>query len=240
MHDFLGYMEKETIHRKFHHNELTFSMLYSFHENFILPLSHDEVVHGKNSLLHKMPGDEWQQFANLRLLFSFMYAHPGKKLIFMGAEIAQRDEWKYFESLDWHLNDFAPHKGVQLFMKDLNETYKKENALYEVDFNHTGFEWIDCSDYEGSVVSFLRWSKEYKNFVIAVFNFTPVVRHDYRLGVPFKGKYVEILNSDAEIYGGGNIGNCGEKWTNDESCMNRPYSIDISLPPLSALYLKLS
>ena len=239
MHDFLGYMCKDPIYRKHHHNELTFSMLYAYHEHFILPLSHDEVVHGKGALLSKMPGDPWQKFANLRLLYSFMYAHPGKKLLFMGAEFGQWDEWSSDRSLDWHLNNYPPHKGIQLLLRELNNLYKKEPAFHEVDYSPTGFEWIDCSDWEGSVVSFIRWSKDYKSVLVAVFNFTPVVRYDYRFGMPFRGKWNEIFNSDAEVYGGGNVGNYGGKWTDDIPWMQRPCSVTLTLPPLGAVFLML-
>jgi 1,4-alpha-glucan branching enzyme len=239
MHDFLLYMTKESVHRKYHHNELTFSLLYAFHEHFILPFSHDEVVHGKGSMIDKMPGDPWQRFANLRLAYAFMFAHPGKKLLFMGSEFAQWEEWKYFRSLDWHWNDDPRHRGVQLFVRDLNERYRTSPALFEEDYRSAGFEWIDCSDYESSIVSFVRWSKEYKSLTIAVFNFTPVVRHNYRLGVPFAGRYVELINSDAEVYGGGNVGNCGAVDSRETPWMGRPHSIEISLPPLAGLYFEL-
>ncbi|MBN2145377.1 MAG: 1,4-alpha-glucan branching protein GlgB, partial [Candidatus Aureabacteria bacterium] len=209
MHDFLTYISKDPIYRKHHHNDLTFSMLYAYEENFILPLSHDEVVHGKCAMLSKMPGDLWQQFANLRATFSFMYGHPGKKLNFMGSEFGQWNEWNCESSLDWHLNEYYFHQGLQRLVRDLNLLYKKEPALYEVDFRPSGFEWIDCSDWESSVVSFIRWSKNYKTFIMVVCNFTPVLRENYRVGTPFKGWYKEILNSDAEMYGGGNKGNYG-------------------------------
>lgn len=239
MHDFLDYMSKDPIYRKHHHNELTFSMLYAYHEHFILPISHDEVVHGKGSLMSKMPGDPWQKFANLRLLYSFMFAHPGKKLLFMGQEFGQWDEWNFDRSLDWHLANYAPHRGIQVLLHDLNNLYKNNPEFHEVDYSPNGFEWIDCSDYEGSIVSFVRWSKDYKSMLVAVFNFTPVIRHDYRFGVPFKGKYVEIFNSDSEIYGGSNVGNYGDKWSDDIPWMARPCSINVSLPPLGAVYFKL-
>ncbi len=238
MHDFLGYMSKDSIHKKYHHNELTFSMLYAYHEKFILPLSHDEVVHGKGSILSKMPGDLWQKFANLRSLYAFMFAHPGKKLLFMGAEFAQWDEWKYFQSLDWHLNNEYNHKGIQLLLKDLNNLYKSNPCFYEVDYSPSGFEWIDCSDYMNSIVSFIRWSKDYKDLIVTIYNFTPVVRYNYRLGVPFKGHYLEIMNTDSEIYGGSNVGNYGGKYTDDIVWMGRPYSIDVTIPPLGAVYFR--
>ena len=240
MHDFLSFITKDPIHRKYHHNELTFSMLYAYHEHFILPLSHDEVVHGKGALLSKMPGDPWQKFANLRVTYSFMYSHPGKKLLFMGSEFGQWDEWNFDTSLDWHLNNYPPHRGIQLLLKDLNHLYSTDPAFHEVDYSPTGFEWIDCSDYESSIVSFIRWSKDYKTAFIAIFNFTPVVRYDYRLGVPFQGHWDEIFNSDSEVYGGSNVGNCGGRDSEDIPWQGRPYSINITLPPLGAIYFKLA
>ncbi|EFK97830.1 glycogen branching enzyme [sediment metagenome] len=238
MHDFLNYISKEPIHRKYHHNELTFSMLYAYHEHFILPISHDEVVHGKCSLLSKMPGDPWQKFANLRVTYAFMFAHPGKKLIFMGSEFGQWDEWNAERSLDWHLSNYPLHRGIQLLLKDLNRLYATDPAFHEVDYSPAGFEWIDCSDYESSIVSFIRWSKDYKSVLVAIFNFTPVLRYDYRLGVPFKGQWTEVFNSDSEIYGGSNAGNYGGRVSEDIPWMGRSFSININLPPLAAVYFK--
>lgn len=240
MHDFLSFITKDPIHRKYHHNELTFSMLYAYHEHFILPLSHDEVVHGKGAMLSKMPGDPWQKFANLRVTYAFMFSHPGKKLLFMGSEFGQWDEWNFDTSLDWHLNNYPPHRGIQLVLKDLNHLYSTDPAFHEVDYSPSGFEWIDCSDYESSIVSFIRWSKDYHSVLVAIFNFTPVVRYDYRLGVPFQGHWDEVFNSDSEIYGGSNVGNCGGRDSEDIPWQGRTYSINISLPPLGGIYFKLS
>lgn len=240
MHDFLNYMSYEPIYRKYHHNELTFSLLYSFSENFILPLSHDEVVHGKCSLLSKMPGDDWQKLANLRLLYGFMFGHPGKKLLFMGQEFGQWNEWNHSESVDWHLNDYSPHRGIQLWLRDLNQHYKQCQALHQVDFAHHGFEWVDCNDVDNSIVSFLRWSKNYETFIIGIFNFTPVPRYQYRVGVPFNGFYKEVLNSDSVLYGGSNIGNLGGIHSDAIHWMNRPHSVKINLPPLGAVFLELN
>lgn len=238
MHDMLEYFSKDPIYRSYHHNNLTFALLYAFTEKFILPLSHDEVVHGKASLLHKMPGDDWQKFANLRLLFGLMYGFPGKKMLFMGGDFAQRNEWYYDASLDWHLTQYEPHKGVQRWIKDLNNLYKKESALHQVDFHYTGFEWIDFHDRASSVISFLRNSHDGKDKVIVVCNFTPVPRHNYRVGVPEDGQYKEILNSDSSYYGGSNVGNLGIINAESISHNFRPYSLNLTLPPLSALFLK--
>src|ERR1019366_3541513 len=207
MNDTLGYFSQESIHRKYHHNRMTFSMLYAFTENFVLPFSHDEVVHGKASLLNKMPGDMWQQFANLRLLFGYMYAHPGKKLMFMGGEFGQRAEWDSSTSLEWHLLNYAPHQGLHALSADLNAVYRNEPALHQVDFDWHGFEWLDCNDADASVLSFLRRAKDRGNFLVVVANCTPVLREDYRVGVPEMGYYREIMNTDAEKYGGSNTGN---------------------------------
>jgi 1,4-alpha-glucan branching enzyme len=236
MHDTLVFMSKEPIHRKYHHNQLTFRMLYAFTENFALPLSHDEVVHGKGSLLSKMPGDDWQRFANLRLLFAYMWGQSGKKLLFMGGEFGQWNEWNHDESLEWHLLDFAPHQGLQRWVGDLNRLYRSERALYELDCDPLGFEWIDCSDWEESVVSFIRWSKSASFAVVAVFNFTPVPRHKYRVGVPRGGFWKELLNSDASDYGGSGQGNFGGVEAQEETHHGRPYSIEITLPPLAAVF----
>ncbi len=238
MHDTLLYFSKDPVHRKYHINNLTFSMLYAFTENFILPFSHDEVVHGKRSMLDKMPGDMWQKFANQRALYGYMYGHPGKKLMFMGAEIGQWREWNFDGSLDWHLLQYEPHQKLQRFISDLNHLYKTEPAFYEVDFDWHGFEWIDCSDSENSVVSFIRRTKNADDFLVFVFNFTPVPRFGYRIGVPHEGFYKEILNSDSEIYWGGNIGNVGGIYAENIPSHNRHYSLNLILPPLSVLILK--
>jgi 1,4-alpha-glucan branching enzyme len=238
MHDTLEYFTKDPIYRKYHHNNLTFSMLYAFTENFILILSHDEVVHGKCSMLDKMPGDFWQRFANARLLYGFMYCHPGKKLLFMGDEIGQWVEWRFNESLEWHLLQYEPHERLQRYIKDLNTLYRQEPALYEIDFYHTGFEWIDFGDWEASIISFIRRAKDPEDFLVIVCNFTPVPRMGYRIGVPENCFYREILNSDSEFYWGGNLGNAGGVNADNIPSHGRPYSINLTLPPLSVLILK--
>lgn len=239
MNDNLKYFEKDPVYRKYEHGKITFSLLYAFTENFVLPLSHDEVVHGKRSLLHKMPGDFWQQFANLRLLYAYFFAHPGKKLLFMGDEIAQREEWNQETSLQWHLTEYEPHRGIQRLVKDLNHFYASEPALYEIDFDWPGFEWIDCNDGDASVLTFLRRAKDGGNFVVVAANFTPVVREDYRVGVPKPGLYREVLNSDSSLYGGGNVGNLGGARSQPHPWMGRPHSVLLRLPPLAVVYLKL-
>ncbi|MBN1348594.1 1,4-alpha-glucan branching protein GlgB [candidate division KSB1 bacterium] len=238
MNDFLTYFSKDPVHRKYHHNMITFALLYAFHENFVLVLSHDEVVHGKGSLLNKMPGDMWQKFANLRALLGFMFGHPGKKLLFMGAEIGQWDEWNQDHSLDWHLLQYEPHQKLQQFMKDLNRLYKSETALYEVDFEHSGFEWVDFLDADNSVISFIRRGTEPDDFLLFVCNFTPVYREDYRVGVPLRAFYKEILNSDSDIYWGSNKGNFGGVWSEDVPWHGRYYSLNLKLPPLSTSIFK--
>lgn len=240
MHDTLEYMSKDPIYRKYHQGNLTFSLLYAFHENFILPLSHDEVVHGKKSLLDKMPAnlDLWQRFSNLRALLGYMYGHPGKKLLFMGGEFGQWREWDYSQSLDWHLLQYEPHQKLQRFVKDLNYLYRNEPALYEVDFEWKGFEWIDFHDADNSVLSFIRRGKNPDNILIFVFNFTPVLRKSYRVGVPGPGYYREIMNSDSEIYGGNNFGNSGGVHAVPFPWQGRPYSVELILPPLSVLIFK--
>jgi len=239
MNDTLQYMSQDPIHRRYHHNRMTFSMLYAFTENFVLPLSHDEVVHGKSALLRKMPGDEWQQFANLRLLYGYMYGHPGKKLLFMGGEIAQGVEWYHETGLDWYVLDYETHRGVQRLVIDLNRLYKSERALHEVDFDWHGFEWVDCNDADSSVLSFIRRARDPNDFVVVVANFTPVVRQGYRLGVPELGYYRELLNTDAAVYGGSNSGNAGGLMAEPVPWMGRPCSLNLHLPPLGALFLKL-
>jgi 1,4-alpha-glucan branching enzyme len=237
MHDTLSYLEHAPIHRKFHHNELTFRSIYAFQENFVLPLSHDEVVHGKGSLVGKMPGDEWQRFANLRLLFSYMYATPGKKLLFMGGEFGQVSEWNHDSSLEWHLLQFPLHAGVQQLVADLNRLYRAEPALHQRDTEPSGFEWIAGNDSEQSVLAFLRASEGQKP-IVAVFNFTPVPRYAYRIGVPLPGTYLELVNSDAHVYGGSDLGNGGRVQTQAEGCHGRPHSLVLTLPPLAALWLR--
>src|SRR5712692_1384758 len=232
MHDTLEYMSKDPIHRRYEHNKLTFRMIYAFHENFVLPLSHDEVVYGKRSLLGKMPGDDWQKFANLRGLFGYMCAQPAKKLLFMGGEFGQWKEWVHDESLDWHLLQYAPHRGVQRWVEDLNRLYRNEAALHELDCQPAGFEWIDCNDAEGSTVSLIRKAKSTDEVVLAVCNFTPVPRNDYRVGVVRSGFWRELLNSDATEYGGSGQGNKGGTESTIVPCHGRPYSLNLTLPPL--------
>jgi 1,4-alpha-glucan branching enzyme len=238
MNDTLHYFSKNPIYRRYEHNKLTFSLLYAFSENFMLPFSHDEVVHGKNSLLHKMPGDMWQQFANLRVLFAYQYAHPGKKLLFMGQEFGQRHEWSEAHSLDWHLLQHQSHQGIQRLVRDLNHLLSSEAALHQVDFDWQGFEWIDANDSDNSVYSFIRRGKDPDDLIIAVINATPVVRYGYRIGVPRPGHYTEILNTDAATYGGSNVGNLGGMNADEHAWMGRRHSLPITLPPLAAIFLK--
>lgn len=238
MHDMLAYFSKDPIYRKYHHDHLTFSIWYAFSENFVLPLSHDEVVHGKGSLLGKMPGDDWQKFANLRALLGYMYGHPGKKLLFMGDEFGQWREWNHDESLDWHLLAYATHRGLQQWVRDLNELYRREPALHEGDCDPAGFEWVDFHDWEQSVISFLRKAQSSDDVVLVVCNFTPVPRSDYRVGVPRPGFWRELLNSDAREYGGSGHGNLGGVTADPVSFHGRPYSLSLTLPPLSVLFLK--
>lgn len=238
MHDMLAYMSEDPIHRKFHHNKLTFRMVYSFNENFVLPLSHDEVVYGKGSLLQKMPGDDWQRFANLRLLFGVMYAQPGKKLLFMGGEFGQWNEWYHETSLDWNLLEHPSHSGVQRWVTDLNQLYKNEPALHELDFDQAGFEWIDCNDSQQSTLSFLRKGSSTEDTIVIACNFTPVPHHNYRVGVPEGGLWREILNSDAQEYDGSGQGNFGAVGAETTSFHGRPYSVNITLPPLAIVYFK--
>ncbi len=233
MNDTLEYFSKDSVHRKYHQNTLTFSMLYAFTENFLLPLSHDEVVHGKSSLLYKMPGDDWQKFANLRLFLGFMFGHPGKKLLFMGCDFAQSREWDSNLSLDWHFLDYAPHKQVNQFARDLNHIYRKYPALYEVDFEWPGFEWIDFSDAAASLLSFIRWSKDKRELILITCNMTPVPRMNYRVGVPSTGFYEEILNSDAREYGGSGVGNAGGIQSEALPWQSRPFSLVLHFPPLA-------
>lgn len=238
MHDTLVYMTQDPIYRRYHHNELTFRMLYAFTENFTLPLSHDEVVHGKGSLLGKMPGDIWQKFAGLRLLFGYMYTQPGKKLLFMGGEFGQWWEWHHERSLDWHLLEFSTHRGLQQWVRDLNQCYRAEPALHQIDFEVAGFEWIDCSDADQSVLSFVRKGRNPAEMLLVVCNFTPVPRHGYRVGVPRKGFWKEILNSDAPIYGGSGQGNVGGVVTDAVSWHGRNDSVSLTLPPLGLVIFK--
>ena len=236
MHDTLDYMAKDPVHRKFHHNRLTFRMIYAFQENFVLPLSHDEVVYGKGSLLRKMPGDDWQKFANLRLLLGYMYAQPGKKLLFMGDEFGQWDEWYHESGLAWHLLESPPHRGLQRWVADLNRVYRDEAALHAMDFQGGGFEWVDCSDSENSTLTLLRRGRSEKDLLVVACNFTPVPRLSYRIGVPCGGRWVEVLNSDAEEYAGSGLGNLGGAQTESATFHDRPFSLEITLPPLAAVY----
>ena len=238
MHDTLEYFKKDPVHRKYHHNDLTFSMIYAFTENFMLSLSHDEVVHGKGSLLRKMPGDDWQKYANLRALYSYMYGHPGKKLLFMGDEIAQWDEWNHDSSIDWHLLQYGPHRGMQRLVQDLNRVYRAEPALYINDFQQDGFEWIDCNDGHNSVLSFLRKGQNPGETIVVVCNFTPVIRYDYKVGVPQGGFWKEIFNSDAREYDGSGVGNCGGTHAWDTGWHGRPACLSLTLPPLGVLFFK--
>jgi len=240
MHDNLEYFSLDPVHRKHHQNKITFGLVYAFHENFVLVLSHDEIVHGKKSLLDKMPGDLWQRFANLRALYGFMYGHPGKKMLFMGGEFGQWWEWNHDDSLQWHLCEQAPHLGLQRYVRDLNWLYRNEPALYEVDFDWTGFDWIDFHDAENSVIAFARKAKDQSNSILCVCNFTPVPRHGYRLGVSSLGWYREVLNSDAAPYGGSNLGNGGGVMAEAIESHGLPNSISLTLPPLSVLYLKVN
>jgi 1,4-alpha-glucan branching enzyme len=237
MHDTLEYMSKDPVHRKFHHDKLTFRMLYAFHENFVLPLSHDEVVYGKGSLLRKMSGDDWQKFANLRLLFGYMYAQPGKKLLFMGGEFGQWDEWYHETSLDWSLLEYPLHRGMQRWVADLNNLYRQESALHQIDFDPSGFRWIDCNDSQQNTISLMRVD-EHGNAIIVVCNFTPVPRRNYKVGAPHGGFWKEILNSDSTDYGGSGQGNMGGVEASPIPFHGLPSSLNLTLPPLGVLFLK--
>ncbi|MEK7307759.1 MAG: 1,4-alpha-glucan branching protein GlgB, partial [Nitrospirota bacterium] len=238
MHDTLEYFSKDPVHRKYNHDQLAFSLVYAFTENFVLPLSHDEVVHGKGALIGKMPGDEWQKYANLRLLFGYMFGHPGKKLLFMGDEFGQWREWVHDESLEWHALKFHFQQGVQKWVKDLNRLYRTVPALYELDFSSDGFEWIDFYDWEQSIISFIRKGKDPDKKILVVCNLTPVPRYGYRIGVPSGGYWKEILNSDSEIYGGSGLGNFGGQEASPVSAHGRDHSLYLTLPPLSVLFFK--
>jgi 1,4-alpha-glucan branching enzyme len=238
MHDMLVYASKDPVHRKWDHHHLTFSLLYAWTENFVLPFSHDEVVHGKGSMMAKMPGDEWQKAATLRLLYGFMYAHPGKKLLFMGCEFGQWREWSVDDSLDWHLLAEPRHAGLQHWVRDLNAFYVAEPALFERDFDGAGFEWLDAADSQNSVVSFVRRGESPDNDIVIIVNWTPVVREGYRVGVPRAGFYRELLNSDSAVYGGSNSGNGGGVATDAVKSHGHDQSLLLTLPPLGALFLK--
>jgi 1,4-alpha-glucan branching enzyme len=239
MHDTLNYFKREPVFRKYHQNDLTFAMIYHYHENFILPLSHDEVVHGKGSLRRRMPGDDWQAFANLRALLAYQWLFPGKKLIFMGCEIGQSSEWNANTEVDWGLVNAGPyHVGVQRFVQDLNALYTREPALWDADYAYEGFSWVDCSDVENSVLSFVRRTRDGQSHVLVILNLTPVPRGPYRLGLPVAGKWAEVLNSDADIYGGGNLGNLGGVTADETPSHGQAFSAEFTLPPLSVIAFK--
>ncbi len=238
MHDTLDYFAKDAVHRKYHHEELTFSIWYAFSENFVLALSHDEVVYGKGSLLNKMPGDDWQRFANLRAMYGYMWTHPGKKLLFMGGEIGQWNEWHHETSLDWDLLEYDSHAQLRQWMRDLNHLYRGEPALWQLDFDQGGFEWVDCHDHEQSVISYLRKARDDAAPILVVCNLTPVPRLGYRVGVPQSGFWREILNSDGEAYGGSGCGNFGGVEAVAEETQGRPFSLTLTLPPLSVVLFK--
>lgn len=239
MHDTLDYFHMDPWFRQFHQNNITFGIMYAFNENYMLVYSHDEIVHGKSPMIGKMPGDEWQKFANLRCLYTFMYTHPGKKTLFMSNELGQWSEWNVWGDLEWHLLQYEPHQKLKHFMSRLNSMYQEQPALYEQDFTPDGFEWIDCNDSRHSVVSYIRKAKDSEDYVVVVCNFTPQPHAHYRVGVPDWGFYSEVFNSDAREYGGSNMGNLGGKWADEWSFHNRPYSVDLCLPPLATLVLKL-
>ncbi len=239
MHDTLGYFKRDAIHRKYHQNDLTFAMLYHHNENFVLPLSHDEVVHGKASLLGRMPGDDWRQFANLRCLLGYQWVFPGKKLLFMGGEIGQRNEWNANAEMDWWLLQAGPyHSGLQRFVQDLNRLYQSEPALWEADYEQQGFQWVDCTDHEQSILSFVRRSLRGSAELVVILNLTPIVRQHYRLGLPSEGFWTEALNSDASVYGGSNVGNLGGVTATPISCHGQPCSAVLTLPPLSVVVFR--
>ena len=240
MHDMLDYFHMDPWFRQFHQNNVTFSIWYAFTENFMLALSHDEVVHGKSNMLGKMPGDEWQKFANLRCLYGYMFMHPGKKTLFMSMEFGQWSEWNVWGDLEWHLLQYPAHASLKHFMGKLNEFYRSEPALFTQDFDQAGFEWIDCSDNRHSVVAFLRRDQGSDDFLVVVCNFTPQPHSHYRVGVPEKGYYKELFNSDSRDFGGSNMGNLGGKWSDDWAFHNRPFSLDLTLPPLGVIVLKLT
>ena len=236
MHDTLLYISNDPFFRKYHHDQLTFSIWYAFYENFVLSISHDEVTHGKGALAGKMPGDEWQKYANLRLLYGYMFGHPGKKLLFMGSEIGQWREWSHEESVEWHVLEFPFHRGVQQWVKDLNMLYRSSSELHDLDFAREGFAWVDLHDWGSSIISFLRKDASGRPMLV-VCNFTPVVRSDYRLGVPVPGFWREVLNSDSSHYGGSNVGNGGGVWTDSWPSHGHGQSLRLVIPPLSTIFL---
>ena len=237
MHDTLDYFAKDPVHRKWHHNNLTFGLMYIFSEHFFLPLSHDEVVHGKGSLLGRMAGDDWQKFANLRALYAWMWAHPGKKLLFMGGEIAQRSEWNHDSSLDWHLLSSGMHAGVSALVRDLNRTQRDEPALYELDGDGRGFQWLQADAADANTFAFIRWSEDRSRHVVLVANLSPVPRYDYKVGVPKAGRYRELINTDAPAYGGSGVANPERIPTEKAAWDGQPQSVRLSLPPLGTLWL---
>jgi 1,4-alpha-glucan branching enzyme len=239
MHDILTYIGKDPLYRRWEHQHLTFSMLYAYNENFMLPFSHDEIVHGKRSMMDKVPGDVWQKTATLRALYAYMFTHPGKKLLFMGCEIGVWREWNHNDSLEWDVLKEPIHVGLQRFVADVNHLYQREPALHQVDFEPAGFSWIDCNDFESSVISFIRRARNPDDFVVVVLNWTPVVRREYRVGVPAPGFYREVLNSDAGLYGGSNVGNAGGLHTEPTPAHGHAQSVSLTLPPLSGLILRL-
>jgi len=238
MHDVLNFMSQDPVYRNYHHNEITFSLVYAFAENFVLPFSHDEVVYGKGSMIRKMPGDDWQKFANLRLLYGFMFGHPGKKLLFMGDEFGQWSEWNHDASLEWNLLEHPSHAGLKRWVRDLNTLYRGEPLLHTMDFNSAGFEWVDCKDFQRSIISFLRRGQNSNDQLLFVCNFTPVVRQNYRVGVPLEGHWKEILNSDAPLYGGSGQGNFGGLSTVPLPIHGRPFSLNMTLPPLGIVVFR--
>jgi 1,4-alpha-glucan branching enzyme len=238
MHDTLQYMSREAVFRRYHQGEITFRQLYAFTENFVMPLSHDEVVHGKGSLINKMPGDDWQKFANLRLLYAYMASQPGKKLLFMGGEFAQWSEWAHGRSLDWHLTAFDRHTGIMNLVRDLNHLYQSEPALHEGDIEPFGFQWVDANDSDRSILTYLRKARDEEDVVLAAFNFTPVPRYNYRVGVPKPGRWLEVMNSDAETYGGSDVGNYGGVEAAPVPYQGHRWSVMLTLPPLASVWFK--
>jgi 1,4-alpha-glucan branching enzyme len=239
MHDMFEYFAKDAVFRKYHQQLITFSMLYAFTENFMLPVSHDEVVYLKRSLIYKMPGDEWQRFANTRAFLAYMFAHPGKKLLFMGTEFGQTSEWNHDAQVEWSLLQYPLHHQLQTMVRELNWLYRREPALFEVDDAYTGFEWIDLQDSESSVITFIRFAADRNNFIVFACNFTPVPRENYRVGVPAAGLYREIFNTDSHLFGGANLGNAGAVMAEPIACHGRPASLIITLPPLAVVAFKL-
>jgi len=239
MHDMFQYFSKDSVFRKYHQQLITFSMLYAFTENFLLPVSHDEVVYGKRSLIYKMPGDEWQRFANTRAFLAYMFAHPGKKLLFMGTEFGQTGEWNHDAQLEWRLLEYPIHYKLQTMVKELNWLYRREAALFEVDDSYQGFEWIDLQDSESSIITFIRFARNREDFIVFACNFTPVPREGYRIGVPKGGLYRELFNTDSELFGGANLGNAGAVWAQDIPFHGRPASLSVTIPPLAVVAFKL-